>query len=349
MTGKKLSYDFPDFFMPLPEHGLNPAWDGQGTRMYAWAKQHGLLADPAISRQMARTEPDFATAVCLTKADPDRFEALCKYVIWVWAVDDGLDERITTHDIVFVADAVAELARAIEGSGQPASPVARAGRDINTRVCAGRSSEWVEAFSAEVDMWLATFVREVATVRLGHSMTLEEYLPHRRATSVLGWFMHLSEYAVDADLPHEVRMLPAMTEARHRGAEWIGIYNDVYSVDREDAIGYPFNAVLLLQRQRGCSRQEAVEATNGILTDLMQRYLAAVERVPAELSRITTDERLHQVVAQVVEAYTTQVRGNYDYHRNRPRYVDSPAYLPDEQHDGTRPAYSTDARFAIGG
>jgi (+)-beta-caryophyllene/(+)-caryolan-1-ol synthase len=343
----KLGYEFPDFYMPLSPRGLNPAWDRRGTRMYAWAREHSLTTDPAVTRQMARTEPDFATAVCLPDADPERFEALCRYVIWVWAVDDGLDERITARDVVFVADAVAELARAVDGTAEPAGPVARAGRDINTRICAHRSPAWVEALTAEVLAWLATFVREVAAVRLGRSMTLEEYVPHRRATSVLGWFMHLSEYAVGVDLPHEIRMLPAMTRARDRGAEWIGIYNDVYSVDREDAVGYPFNAVLITEDRDRCSRQEAVESVNALLTDLMKQYLAAVERVPRELARVTADEGVHRQVERVLESYTTQVRGNYDYHRDRPRYVDSPRYLPLEQEAGVRPAYSTDERFGV--
>ncbi|MGA4844945.1 terpene synthase family protein [Streptomyces sp. G5(2025)] len=342
---EKLSYEFPQFYMPLHERGLNPAWGGSGAPMYDWAREFSLTADPAVMRQMERTQPDFATAICLTKAGPERFEALCKYVLWVWAVDDGLDERVSARDTVFVTEAVAELTRAIEGAGEVRSPVARAGRQVHALVCAGRSAQWCEEFTAEVMMWLATFVREVAAVRLGHVMAMEEYLPHRRYTSVLGWFMHLSEYAVGVDLPHQVRMLPAMVEVRYRGAEWIGIYNDVFSVDREDAVGYPFNSVLIVQRERRCSRQEAVEIVNTMLTGLMKQFMAAVEQVPVQLSLISTDENLHTQVAQVLESYTTQVRGNFDYHRDRPRYVESAAYLPGEQQRGIRPAYSTDERF----
>ncbi|MGK5629408.1 terpene synthase family protein [Streptomyces sp. URMC 123] len=345
---RTLGYTFPPFFMPLRERGINPAWNGRETQMYDWGRASALTIDPAVLRQMERTQPDFATAICIVKTLPERFEALCRYVLWVWAVDDGLDERITARDVVFVTETVAELTRAIEGVGEVRSPAARAGREVHELVCAGRSAEWRAEFTAEVLIWLATFVREVAAVRLGTTMSMEEYIPHRRYTSVLGWFMHLGEYALGIDLPHRVRMLPAMVEARHRGAEWIGIYNDVFSVDREDAVGYPFNAVLIAQRERCCSRQEAVNHVNTMLTDLMKRFVGAVERVPAELSRLGVDEGVRARVAQVLETYETQVRGNHDYHRGRPRYVDSPAYLPGEQPAGPRPLYSTDERFATG-
>ncbi|MEU9083522.1 terpene synthase family protein [Streptomyces sp. NPDC048357] len=72
-------------------------------------------------------------------------------------------------------------------------------------------------------------------------------------------FLHLAEYVHGIELPGEARDLPALAQARAYASEWIGLYNDVFSAQKEEAVGYGFNVVLVIRDQRGCSQQEAID------------------------------------------------------------------------------------------
>lgn len=339
----------PQVVMPLPYYGTSPALGDAGSRMYAWAREFQLTADPAVLRHMVdRTHPDLCIAYYYPTADLAHLAPLCNYALWAWVVDDSLDDGISAHDAAGVTEAVAGMIRAVQGEVSPNNPSNQSGRELFAVLCSGRSAEWQEALRAEVVAWLCTYVTEVAATRLGRTMTLAEFIPHRRYGVDEISFLHLVEYVHGIDLPEQVRQLPGMVTARARASEWIGLYNDIFSAVKENAVGYLHNAVLLLARQERCGLPEAVDQVNDILTALIEQFEVALDQVPAQLTAITTDQRLHRDVAQVLDGYRHVVRGNFDYHISRPRYVDASSYLPDEQLDGLRPTFSSGKLFDTG-
>lgn len=336
-------FNLPTVEMPLPAYGMNRHLPEIHRPMYAWAAECELTANPAMLRHMERTRPDLTTAYYYPTVSLERLVPLCQYMLWAFIVDDTLDDAISVHDVAGVAENVAGIIRAVDGDPAPDSPSTRACRDLFTTLFDGRSADWGETLRAEVAAWLGTYITEAAATRLGRVMSLEEYIPHRRYGVDEISFILLAEYGHDIDLPDRVRHLPALADARARGAEWVGLYNDIYSAEKEAAVGYHHNAVLITAHDQRCSLQEAAETVNAVLTRLISQFQSALARVPAELADLDHDEELRRDVAQVVEGYRKVVRGNFDYHINQPRYADAAIYLPREQQPGIpRPLYSTD-------
>lgn len=337
------NFTYPEFTMPVLKYGTSPALPQAGQAMYAWAEQFALTENPAVLHHMSvRTHPDVCAAFYYPTAKLELLAPLCNYALWAWVIDDALDDGISNHDVSGVADSVARMIRATEGAACPDSPSTLSGRNLFASLCRDRSAGWREALLGEVAAWLSTYVTEAAATRLDRVMDIEDYITHRRYGVDEISFLHLVEYAHGIDLPAEVRRLPAMDEARARASEWIGLYNDIFSAVKEEAVGYRHNAVLIIAHHQQCSPQQAVDTVNDILTRLIQQFNAAVARVPAQLSQISNNEQLHHDVALVLEGYRHVVRGNFDYHIERPRYVDATNYMAGEQHNGLRPSFSAD-------
>lgn len=343
-----IEFRHPTVLMPLPHYGTSPALRPAGQQMYAWGELFGLTAEPAVLRHMQeRTHPETCIAYYYPTADLAHLALLCQYALWAWVVDDALDDGISARDVASVADAVAGMIRAVEGTSTREDPSCRAASDLFTVLRSRRSAQWQEALCAEVYAWLCTYVTEAAATTQDRVMTLEEYIAHRRYGVDEISFLHLVEFVHEIDLPDAVRNLPSMARARARGSEWIGLYNDIFSAVKENAVGYRHNAVLIVAHQDRCTIQEAVDRVNFTLTDLIHQFESAIAAVPAELTAITSDPRIHRDVAQVIDGYRHVVRGNFDYHINRPRYTDAANYLPAEQNAELRPSFSSQGLFNI--
>lgn len=330
----------PNVVMPIPEYGTNPALPSVADPLYHWGKGLSLLDNPSFLRHMTdRTYPDLYGALCFPACDLDRLLPLCQFVLWAFAVDDALDgDPDDAPDLNAVASIVEDLIRAINGRGSD-SPSARAAQDISATLCHQRTREWCGALLDEIESWLFTYMTDTAATRMGRVMTIEEYLPHRRYSVAEVVFFLLVEYAIGIDLPEQARRLPSLVRARHRGSEWIGVYNDIASARKEAAVGYQHNAVLITVHHDGCAFQDATNTANTILTDLFRQFQEAVARVLTELDALRPEPALRRDLAQVLRGYQQLVRGNYDYHIGLARYADArPPHV-------FRPDFSADRIF----
>jgi hypothetical protein len=274
--------------------------------MYAWAHGAGLISGPADRNRMERTGPDVFIGLCYPQAPPDRLAALCRFAIWSWLVDDALDAH--TLDAAQTARAVGELIGNLDAreAAHGAGPVG----EVYGPLYAGRSTGWRQALRAETAAWLGTLVTEANDRDRRRSMTVVEFLAHRRLSSNIQTCMHLAEYASGVDLPEPVRELPALTRARELGALWCGLYNDLCSITRDRAEGNQHNAVLVVHEVDGAGLRDAVRTVETIAVRTLAAFQAAVRDVPA-----------HAQAAEVARAYGSVVRGNYDFHNSRPRYT----------------------------
>ncbi|MFE0462411.1 terpene synthase family protein [Kitasatospora sp. NPDC058965] len=285
-----------------------PGLAAAGRQMYAWADGAGLLAGPGDRDRMERTAPDLFIGLCYPQAPPDRLAALCRFAIWSWLVDDALDAH--TLNAAQTARAVAELIEELDA--QEAARAARAAGPVGEvygPLYAGRSPAWRQALRAETAAWLGTLVTEANDRDRRRSMTVVEFLAHRRLSSNIQTCMHLAEYASGVDLPSPVREAPALARARELGALWCGLYNDLCSITRDRAEGNQHNAVLVVHEVDGADLRDAVRTVETIAVRTLAAFQAAVRDVPR-----------HSQATQVARAYGTVVRGNYDFHNSRPRY-----------------------------
>ncbi|MEU8570099.1 terpene synthase family protein [Streptomyces pathocidini] len=333
----------PPFAMPLPEYGYGqpPVLAAVERDMWAWIESYDLPVNLSMREHLARTRPEYLTALYYPYADAPHLAALNHYMTLAFLIDDLLDDAISENDESAVAEFTADLADVARGEREPSHPVARALDGVLGELAQDRSPQWRSLLNEANERWLDTYSVEARTSGEGRAMRFGEYVVHRRHGVDMMVFLHLEEYAHDIELPAEVRDLPAMVQAREHVCDWAGLYNDVFSAEKEEAVGYPYNGVLIVREQRGCSTREAAEVVGDALTGLIGQFEAAGEAVRAQVRAATDDDpAVLRAALRVVDGYRHCLRGNFDYHLSAARYDRAPSYLLPAQDDGLRPLWS---------
>lgn len=317
--------ELPSFFMPFRDEGVNPAADEAETEMWAWLESSALLPTPAARRRVERTRPALMYARWCPQAAPEVLALLTQYLAWAFIVDDQFD--IQTPDPQRCLDTISALdavfAPADCSADQPPGPLVTAFADLWQRLSPGRSAGWRQAFRSEVRAWWWTYYREAVGTITRHLPNLEEYRAHRKDGVALYMFMDISEIASGCDLTPSVRHLPAVRNLRDAAEEHMGLYNDIHSLPSDEATGYPYNAVLLLEHHQH-TRQQALQAVNDMLTACIHRMLAAKQQLSAELAASQVTGQAHSDAMRTADDYTRYVRANFDYHYQAPRYTSPP-------------------------
>ncbi|QHC24519.1 terpene synthase family protein [Streptomyces sp. GS7] len=315
------SYELPALEMPLPEYGVAAAVDAAETDMWNWLESHRLLDDAVRRERLVRTGPHYTTALYYPHAGADRLTVVNRYMALAFLVDD-FDEEISAQDDASVSEYCEDLVAVACGTRPPSNGAGRAMADVIGTLSQGRSLAWCEAVMHSVAQWLRTYPVQVRLARAGKSMPLHQYVAHRRHGVGEIPFLHMHEYVQDVDLPARVRNLPALVYARNRASEWIGLLNDVFSLEKEEAVSYPHNAVLLVRQQRGLGTQDAVDVVNGVLSGLLAQFDAACRTIPGQVRAVVNDDSpVVDDVMRIVEGYRHVVRGNFDYHYASARFT----------------------------
>ncbi|MFI6869485.1 terpene synthase family protein [Nocardia sp. NPDC050406] len=313
--------DAPEFFMPFEPAGSNPAEREAEAAMWAWLEAYDLVPTELTRRRMRRTRPARMYALWCPTANAEELALLSQYTAWAFIVDDQFDIEIP--DPARTLHTIATL-NAVYDGGQPSGVLAVAFADLWRRLCAGRSGDWREAVRAEIRAWLWTYYTESIGRIAGHLPDLDVYRAHRRDSVALFVFLDISERAEGVDLCPAARQLPAMRLLREAAVEHMGLLNDVLSVESDEASNYLYNSVLLAELHFDYTRAQACEYVNHLLTQLVHRMTAAIERLPAELevAGITGGDRDDTLAT--AENYTVYVRANLDYHYQAARYTSAP-------------------------
>ncbi|MEV5675681.1 terpene synthase family protein [Streptomyces sp. NPDC052179] len=135
------------------------------------------------------------------------------------------------------------------------------------------------------------------------------------------WLHDLAALDLHPLLPAGSLAGPAMRALRRAASLHSGLVNDLYSADREALTGYPSNAVLIIEQSTGCTRQEAADAVNGMITTLAHDLNTALAALPAELTALATPPHARAAVLLHAERIATCTRGQITWHASSPRYA----------------------------
>jgi (+)-beta-caryophyllene/(+)-caryolan-1-ol synthase len=313
------SYEVPAVVMPIAEYGVSAAIDVAEQDIWSWLDEHRLLEDPLCRQRMVRTQPYDTTARYFPYGVGAELVVVNRFMALAFFIDDQFDND--AEDTCAVERFCEDLIAVSTGCRSPVSEVERAMRELVQTLTAGRSPGWREAFDSAVIQWLRTYPVEARLVEHGQRMGFREYLPHRRHSGGMAQFLHLHEYVHGIDLPAAVRDLPAMQQARNLVCEWVGLYNDLYSVTKEQDVGYQHNALLIVRETTGGSLQDSAAIVNDVLTGLLDQFEAACRAAPPQVLAVSGhDPAARDDAAHVLDGYRRMLRGNFDYHIESPRY-----------------------------
>ncbi|QUQ68348.1 polyprenyl synthetase family protein [Kutzneria sp. CA-103260] len=322
------SFELPEFQINRAAR-LNPQLETARAHTKAWAGQMGLLdpsADvvPWTEAQLAANDFGLLCSHTFPDAPVDRLTTVTDWHTWLFHLDDYIVEAFTrTGD---VASAKAYLARiprfAPVDPGRdlptPANPTERGLADLWSRTASTMSHGWRCRLRAALEDLLTGHLLELRR----HTSDPVEYLEMKRKTNGGRLAAGLAEFAQGAELPAaaaDSSRTRALVDAVTDSAL---LLNDIFSYDREAAdAGETANMVLVLKDFLGCDVQQAVNATNDMITARVRRFehIAGVD-----MPELCEDHRLGDEDRAAVLGFVDSLRdwlpGWLEWHKRAARY-----------------------------
>ncbi len=330
----------PDSKFQLPEiritrpARLNPQLENARTRVSAWAGEMGMLAPaagiaPWTEARLAADDYGLLCASVLPDAPADKIDILTDWFVWTFYVDDYfVDAFKRSGDIAAAKAYVARLPRFMpldpsQEMPAAANPTERALASLWLRVAPAMSDRWRRRFRQYVEDWLNGHLLELRHINAHHIANPIEYLAMKRRINGPTFAARLVEYAKPAELPEAVADCQTIRSLIDAFADSGILINDIFSYQREvDDEGENSNMVLVLQKSLGCDVQQAVDATNDLLTARLRQleYIADTE-IPemCEVYGLSPAERIN------VLGYTNSLQdwlpGWLEWHKRAERYL----------------------------
>ena len=301
--------------MPCPARDPNPAARTAAGELRSWADRFGLLQDVNRREILKRADPAHVAARLYPGAPPRPLTLATQWLAVNFLVDDLLDAEDDCGRCEALAD---HVVAAFDGASTAADPLIPAITDLWRRTTVERSAEWCRTFRDDCAVWLWTYAREAIDRVGGRVPGVDEYRRHRRLSSGMLMFADLVEVASGVDLPSRVRRLDAVHTLRARTSEYMGLVNDLYSINKELATGQVHNAVCVVMHHTGVDIGPAVDAVGEMASASLRAFEEAARTVG------TSED-----VRRCVQGYRLLMRGAVDCCAELDRYV-TPAVGPQE-------------------
>jgi (+)-beta-caryophyllene/(+)-caryolan-1-ol synthase len=161
---------------------------------------------------------------------------------------------------------------------------------------------------------------------------MADFMEHRRDSVAMQPFLDLHEITAGIDLPESARSLPAYIALRNSVTDHSGLCNDICSFEKEAVLGYEHNMVMLIQRDRYCSVQEAVNEAGTWLAGIVDRVQRSEKELVEEIEAAHIDGPARAALERCIQDYRGFVRGDFDYHARAERYTRPDLMEIDEPH-----------------
>jgi germacradienol/geosmin synthase len=291
----------------------------------------GLLAGDSPWTEAKFTADDYGLlcAAGLPDAPADKTDVLTDWLVWSFYVDDYfVDAFKRGGDMAAARDYVARLPKfmPLDPSHEmptATNPTERGLASLWPRVAPAMSPGWRRRFRRYVEDWLNGHLLELQHINEHYVANPVEYLAMKRRINGSTFIARLVEYAQPSELPESVADAPTIRSLIDAFADSGILINDIFSYEREvDDEGENSNMVLVLQKSLGCDVQQALDATNDLLTARLRQvdYLADTE-IPQMCAVYALTEAERATVLGYTQSIQDWLPGWLEWHRRADRYL----------------------------
>ena len=310
---------------PLPS-AMSPHADAAQRWLADWLQARGPAWDDADRRRFERVGFARYAARLYPDAEPATLRALSSLFAWFFLLDDAADTTASPDPGQLRGLLTGSLRVLRDGS----TPAPGAGSLLHLLGEAWRVPRtvmprpWRHRFVDAVRHHLGGVVVEAEAKALGRRPSVEAYVRLRRATSAAYVAHVLTEFAVRTPLPEALHGHPALRAYSTAGNDLLSWFNDLMSLERDEATSGGHNLVLALAREHGLSTAEAVDAAVRSWQRRMDSFAALRAAVPS------FGPAVDESVRQYLDGVDRSVRGTIDWSLETVRYQPPPhvaAYL----------------------
>jgi Terpene synthase family 2, C-terminal metal binding len=240
---------------------------------------------------------------------------IAEALVWLFLLDDYLDDRGIAQDPVRVA-AVVQGVRDVLGGTEPSEePLLCWLWHWRRKALQLAPAGWWARCVRNLDEFAAGLGAEALARTSNRPPDMNEYVAMRRCTSGLVVLTDLVEFGDGAILPARIRDGAKYAETWQAAVDVACVINDLLSLRKEIWAGEMHNLVLILSRARQCSLADAVGHATEWMEFRLQEYLRARDEL---LTAVNRDDRT--ILERHIAGLTSLVRGSYDWSTQTDRY-----------------------------
>ncbi|WP_308165872.1 terpene synthase family protein [Actinomadura sp. NEAU-AAG7] len=252
-------------------------------RHLGWAQKTGLIQGEEASRRYLDSElADLAAYIFIdaTGADMDLMYDLTG---WFFFFDDVFEVH-PGQSPQSALTAYQQMHTILSSPPGPAPAGActevAAFADIWQRETAGMSPRWVRRAAHNWADWIRSCLTEMADRLTGTTLSLNDYLALRRHTVGMVPTLDAAQRGVHYQVPDIAYHHSHLQHLLGLAADQISLVNDLYSLEKEEAVGNT-NAVHCLMRTRRITRDAAIQATAELANARARAFIRYAEHLPA--------------------------------------------------------------------
>ncbi|MFJ9033482.1 terpene cyclase [Streptomyces sp. NPDC102274] len=336
----------PEIFCPFP-YRVNPHADRARAQLAQWVRRTGLVHRELAARRFDRADFGWFVSVVHPGAEGRRLELMADWFAWLFLVDDQLDDGGAGRDqegLGHLVDGVRGVLEAADfGAGvrhdRGVPLVVSSLADLWCRTAPQASVRWRRRFVRHLwDCLVAATVWEAGNRVRGVVPDEAAYIEQRRHTGAIYVCMDLIEIVEGIDVPGDLYGSAEFTAALDAACDVVCWTNDVYSLDKERALGEVHNLAYLVQYHRGLDRERALEEVCAAISARTERFLAAEKELLAARPGDAAS------LVPYAAGMRTWIRGNLDWSRRTKRYQDPAAGAADRPVEYVEPCLMGVAR-----
>ncbi|MFJ5817793.1 terpene cyclase [Streptomyces sp. NPDC093108] len=312
--------ELPDIYCPFPQR-TNPHVGHTRAHLDEWTRNTGLVHRDSARDRFIQADFGAFVGMVYPTADSKHLDLVADWFVWLFLVDDQLDDGHLGRSPERVRDVVDLMRTVIEADtpgalpdGQlPAAVVALA--DLWKRTTPSAAAHWRTRFGWHLTTYLTTATTWEAGNRAAGVVPSEEtYIAKRRHTGAIHVCMDLIEIVAGIEAPESIHNDSRFITALEASCNVVCWANDVYSYEKEQVLGEIHNLVHLVRHHRGYGERQALEHVCAEITTETKRFLAA------EAELLAAYPQLSWMLTPYLDGMRSWMRGNLDWSRETPRY-----------------------------
>ncbi|MFJ3090302.1 terpene cyclase [Streptomyces sp. NPDC086838] len=326
--------ELPDIYCPFPQR-TNPHVAHVREHLDAWTRNTGLVHRDSARERFEQADFGAFVGMVYPTADSENLDLVADWFVWLFLVDDQLDDGHLGRSPERVRDVVALMLAVVEGTRTgvmeneelPAAVVALV--DLWQRTTPTAAVHWRRRFAWHLKKYLTTATTWEAGNRAAGVVPSEElYIEKRRHTGAIIVCMDLIEVVAGIEAPSSIHNDPRFITALEASCNHVCWANDVYSYEKEQVLGEIHNLVHLVRHHRGYGKREALEHVCAEIAVETERFLKA------ESELLEAYPQLTPMLEPYLDGMRSWMRGNLDWSRQTPRYnpADVSQYEQPEQY-----------------
>jgi hypothetical protein len=272
-----------DIFSDFPR-SLNERVEAARRQLDGWLGEHGLIKGETAWRRIARADLSQFAALTFPNAEEHTLCLAVDWFAWLILLDDHLDDGELGLDTDRVGGLVQGIMEILGQVGKNSPGSMRSRGDPAILAAFAELSE--RTYSLATERWYHRFVEHVANSGRAAFWEAENrirgiipdertYITNRRHTGAVLVCLDLIEIMDHIDLPNPLYFGVPVQRCLLAACDVICWTNDLYSLEKEAALGEHHNLVSIIEHADGLPRGEAISRTVQKIADRIAVYKTA--------------------------------------------------------------------------